>query len=159
MAVAGELDCRRRSVSDVAIYGTVAMIHRANKHPRALLLLLAPAVLGPSNTVARLRLRGRVLLEEFLLLLSPAALLRAAVHLLGSAVLRWLLLGLGLLRGLHLLRLALHSALLVRLVLAAAPTAPMPLRLPLIVGWGWPQLRLGRRQFYCHACTSWHFAM
>jgi hypothetical protein len=35
----------------------------------------------------------------------------------------------------------------------------MPLRLPLAISLGWPQFRLGRRRFYCHACTSWHFAI
>ena len=44
-------------------------------------------------------------------------------------------------------------------ILAAAPAAPMPLRLPLAVGRGWPQIGLRLRRFCRHACTSWHFAI
>ena len=58
--------------------------------------------------------------------------------------------------GLGLLRL--RRALLAGFVLAAAPAAPMPLRLSLAVGRGGPKLRLGLRRFCCHACTSWHIA-
>jgi len=60
-------------------------------------------------------------------------------------------------QGLSLLRL--WCALLAGLILAAAPAAPMPLRLTLAVGLGWPQLWLGLRRFCRHACTSWHIAI
>jgi hypothetical protein len=62
-------------------------------------------------------------------------------------------------RRLCLPLLSLGRARLAGLVLAAAPAAPMPLRLPLAIGRGWPQFRLGLGRFCRHACTSWHFAV
>src|ERR1700739_2825630 len=47
----------------------------------------------------------------------------------------------------------------VRFVLAAAPAAPMPLRLALAVGRARPHFGLGLGRFCCHACTSWHFTV
>jgi hypothetical protein len=56
-------------------------------------------------------------------------------------------------------RLPLRRALLAALVLAAAPPAPMPLRLSLAVGRDRPQFSLGLRRFCRHACTSWQCAV
>ena len=69
--------------------------------------------------------------------------------------------GLRLRRTLQLLLalLPLWGTLLASLVLAAAPAAPVPLRLPLAIRWGRPHLYRGLRRFCCHACTSWHLAM
>jgi hypothetical protein len=61
--------------------------------------------------------------------------------------------------GLWKALLRLRRALLAVLVLAAAPAAPVPLRLHLAVGRGWPQIGLGRRRFCRHACTSWQCAV
>ena len=57
------------------------------------------------------------------------------------------------------LRLSLRRALLAVLVFAAAPAAPMPLRLHLAIGRGWPQISLGLRRICRHACTSWRYAV
>src|ERR1035438_7859025 len=58
---------------------------------------------------------------------------------------------------LHLLRL--ECAWLAAFVLAAAPAAPMPLRLSLAYGRDRPQLRLRLRRFCRHEFTSWHCAV
>jgi hypothetical protein len=60
---------------------------------------------------------------------------------------------------LRLGHLALLRVLLAAFILAAAPPAPMPLRLSLADGRDWLQISLGLRQFCRHACTSWHFAI
>jgi hypothetical protein len=60
---------------------------------------------------------------------------------------------------LNLRLLTLDHTRLAALVFAAAPAAPMPLRLPLAIGRGWHQFNLGLRQFCRHACTSWQFAI
>jgi hypothetical protein len=86
-------------------------------------------------------LRTALLLEEFLLLpVPPRALL---LRLLATRLLRSLHLRLRRLRRLVLLNLALLRLLtgwLVRLVFAAAPAAPMSLRLSLPIGLDWPRL-------------------
>ena len=61
--------------------------------------------------------------------------------------------------GLEVALLPLRRVLLAALVLAAAPPAPMPLRLPLAIGRGRPQFSLGLRRFCRHACTSWQCAV
>src|SRR5580658_9670723 len=104
------------------------------------------------NAVTRLRSRRGTLQKELLLL--PSLALMRLVRRFGRR-LCGLCKRLG--RRLELDRplLPLRRALLAVLILAAAPTAPMPLRLHLAIGRGWPQFSLGLRRFCRHACTSW----
>ncbi len=152
MAVAGDLDRRGRTVGHVAVHGAIAVVHGADKRSRAPLLSpcgrpwccgmrcccpAAPAEPEPFCWKNFFFFRCRP---------DPAL---AARLLLGMRLLRR--------RSLHLAAAPAGAAsagvapavpaarvLLVRFVLAAAPAAPMPLRLPLAVGRGWPQFWLGR---------------
>jgi hypothetical protein len=103
------------------------MVHGTDKHARPLLSFFPPAVIRRSNTIARLLRLGTAIFRKELLPLSPLVLTYLSWFGLGGLRLGWCL---------HLLRLGLRCALLARLVLAAAPAAPMPLRLTLAIGWG-----------------------
>ena len=164
MAVAN-LDGRRRPVGDISVGHAVAVVHGADKLP-------GPFLLGPFTLALRRRGdaiaglgRGSRALRKELLLLTPLRLWLT----LGMTLVRgglFLLRGrrLGLCRGRGRLRLLRHLCLrglasMARFALAAAPAAPMPLRLPLAVGRGLLQFRLGLRRICRHACSSWHSAI
>jgi hypothetical protein len=116
------------------------LLHLALAHPGT----LAVAWVEP-GIVPWLSRRRRVLLEELFLLPGRALLL---LHLRRSRRRRRLL-HRGLRLGLGLLRLG--RACLAAFVLAAAPAAPMPLRLPGPCGRSWPQFRLRLCRFCRHA--------
>jgi hypothetical protein len=152
VVVAHHLDGGRWSIGYIAVDGAVAVIHGTHKLARSTLLALALALSGPVDAVARLRLGGRSLLEE-LLLLPRLVLVSLGRSLLGR-LRRRLLLGR---RLQHLGLLGLRRALLARLVLAAAAAAAMPLRRRLTIVRRWPHFWLGLGWFCRHAYTSWNF--
>jgi hypothetical protein len=174
---AADLDGRRGTIGNVAIHGAVAVVHGAYKLARSALLAAALALalraapmtvhgvagLMRGGVVAWLRTRPGALLEEFLLL--PALTLALALSLMVRRLLlggrRRCCLGHGGRRRLAgwLLCLALWRVLLAAFILAAAPTAPMPLRLPLAISRSRPQISLGLRRFCHHAFTSWQSAV
>ena len=159
VAVAGDLDGGGRTIGHIAIYDAVAVVHGTDKRSRALLLVFALALRRRRDAVAGLRVRR---------LIPSGRISSSSVP--GPGVCRGLasfrLRGLALGRAVRCCGCAVGPAApaatgrapVAGFVLAAAPAAPMPLRLSLAIGRGWPQFRLGLRRFCRHACTSWHFA-
>ena len=167
MAVAADLDGRGRAVCHIAVDDAIAVVHGADKLAWASLLGFALA-LGAANGIAGLvgggiagRLSAaRAFLEEFLLLaaLSLSLTLVSRSGSRGRGLghdgrrrclrLRWGLLAL----------LRLWRTLQAAFILAAAPPAPMPLRLHLAVRLCRPQFSLGLRRICRHSFTSWQCA-